>query len=61
MNIDEHIIAWNEQVKLARQSGDKEHKVQNVMVPALTNEELDEYCRERSGEVVTYKLSEVSK
>lgn len=61
MNTDEHVIAWNEQVKLARQSGDAYHKVQNVMVPALTDAELDEYVRERSGEVVSYKIAGVQR
>jgi hypothetical protein len=33
-----------------------------VMVPtALTDAELDKYVADRSGEVVTYKLSEVLK
>ena len=61
MNMDEHILAWNEQVKLARQSGDAHHKVQNVMIPALTDAELDEYVRARSGEVVSYKLKGAGK
>ena len=59
--MDKHIIAWKEQVKLVRHTDDASHKVQNVMIPALTDAELSEYVRERSGEVVTYKLSEVQK
>ena len=30
-----------------------------VMTPYLTDAELDEYVKERSGEVVSYKLAEV--
>lgn len=34
--------------------------VNGVICPNwLSSKELDEYCRERSGEVVTYKLEEV--
>ena len=55
--MDKHMMAWKEQVKLVRHTDDVNYKVQNVMIPALTDAELDEYVRARSGEVVTYKLS----
>ena len=42
-----------------RQFKDVEMGVSGVMTPYLTDAELDEYCRARSGEVVTYKLVEV--
>ena len=59
--MDKHMIAWKEQVKLVRHTDDVNYKVQNVMIPALTDAELEEYVRVRSGEVVNYKLSEVQK
>ena len=37
------------------QIGDERHiGVADVMVPPMTDEELDEYCRERSGKVNSY-------
>ena len=56
--MDKHMMAWKEQVKLVRHTDDVNYKVQNVMIPALTDEELDEYVRERSGEVKIYKLED---
>ena len=44
-----------------RQFKDVEMGVSGVMIPYLTDAELDEYCRERSGEVVIYKLAEVER
>jgi hypothetical protein len=44
-----------------RQFKDIEMKTSGVMTPYLADAELDEYVRERSGEVVTYKLAEVQK
>ena len=57
VGMDKHIIAWQEQVKLVRHTDDASYKVQNVMIPALTDAELDEYVRARSGEVVSYQLT----
>lgn len=49
---------WNEYVKLIRHYDDKNCGVNGVMIPSLTNKELREYCKERSGEVVKYKLGD---
>ena len=56
--MDKHMMVWKEQVKLVRHTDDVNYNVQNVMIPALTDEELKEYVRERSGEVKIYKLED---
>jgi hypothetical protein len=49
---------WNH-LKQIKTQQDIKQGLADVMVPYLTDAELEEYCRARSSEVVTYKLAEV--
>lgn len=49
---------WKEYVKKIRHYDDKNRGVTDVMVPALTNKELHEYCKKRAGKVKKYKLGD---
>jgi len=63
MPIDEqHALKfWKEYVKNVQYSDEKHLGVHDIMVPPLNDEELDEYCKERSGKVKKYKISEERK